>query len=108
MSGEEPLYGSAVHWTGTLIAVSVVLAIVIGMIAVVRMTADDSEKHRELKKYFEALFGGTAPPDEPRKPSDRPAAAAAAAEPFEEDCPACGADVTHLNAHCPSCGLRLL
>ncbi|MBU5441039.1 zinc ribbon domain-containing protein [Paenibacillus sp. MSJ-34] len=107
MAGEEPLYGSAVHWIGTFIAVSVVLAIVIGMIAVVRMTADDSEKHRELKKYFEALFGGAVSPYDPEKPSDRTAAEPASAEPFEEDCPACGAAATHRDEHCPSCGLRL-
>ncbi|QYR21322.1 hypothetical protein KZ483_27225 [Paenibacillus sp. sptzw28] len=80
------------------------------MVFIIRLTTQDSGKHKELREFVEALFGtpshlrpSDAGADEHK--SERPVRAD---EPFSEPCPACGETVTHEHAECPSCGLRLL
>ncbi|QHW31587.1 hypothetical protein GZH47_12545 [Paenibacillus rhizovicinus] len=86
---------------GTLVAV---------MVYILKLSADDSGKASELRQFVEALFGGSAR-QEAAAEEDSAAARqrlAAHKESFSEPCPACGETVTHQDADCPGCGLRLV
>ncbi|HUC93789.1 MAG TPA: hypothetical protein VMS09_17535 [Paenibacillus sp.] len=107
---------NTVDVAATAVVLLIAAGIVGAMIAVIRAVADDSGKHSHLKQFVETLFetpahlrpgGGSVKAEEPERDADgRPAAAAG--ERFSEPCPACGETVTHEDANCPSCGLRLL
>jgi len=111
---------AAINWMSSLASVLVLLlacALVGAMIFVIKLTTDtdDSEKHKQLREFIEALFGTPAhlrqggAAEESGKDSDavKGRSSTAKADPFQEPCPACDATVTHEDADCPSCGLRL-
>jgi len=104
---------SAADWWGYGIA-SVVLLLVLGsMYLLIRVMSDDSGKYEELRAMLDPLFHppaflqGAPERVQPSGDSESPRADAVP-EPFEEACPGCGEQVTHVHAECPSCGLRLL
>ncbi|WP_276356283.1 hypothetical protein [Cohnella caldifontis] len=107
---------SAVSWWGYGIAVTVLVLLLAGLVVLVRIISGDSEKYEELKAMLDPLFHAPAflrPGEEARGDSKKRDETAAVAsqekiEPFEEKCPGCGETVTHVNAECPSCGLRLM
>lgn len=109
---EQAVYSSTVSWVGTTITIVVAAIILLIFFMVIKMSTDDSEKHSEVRKYMEALFGGLSSnsKDEGNEEAKRQAAERLAKEmgPFEDTCPACQTAVTHQHIDCPSCGLRLL
>lgn len=94
----------------TLVVLAVAGALVAAMVYMIRLSADDSGKSSELRRFVEALFGGSSVRQETVSAGDEAAAARLAEhkEPFSEPCPACGETVTHRDADCPACGLRLV
>jgi len=102
---------SAADWWGYGIASAVLLFILGGMYMLLRVMSDDSGKYEELRAMLDPLFH--PPAFTQRGASDQTLSAgeaslqAAAPEPYEEACPGCGEQVTHLHAECPTCGLRL-
>ncbi|EXX88903.1 hypothetical protein BG53_01040 [Paenibacillus darwinianus] len=103
-----------VNVTGTVVVLLAAAVIVGAMIAVIRAVSDDSGRHSELKRFMETLF---ETPDHLRPGGGERAkqcegeaggSEGSAGERFSEPCPACGETVTHEDASCPSCGLRLL
>jgi hypothetical protein len=109
---EQAVYSSTVSWVGTTISIGIVAMILLIFFMVIKMSTDDSEKHSEIRKYIEALFGGQSSnaKEEENEETKRQAAERLAKEigPFEDACPACQTPVTHQNIDCPSCGLRLI
>ncbi|UVI30851.1 zinc ribbon domain-containing protein [Paenibacillus spongiae] len=106
---------AAINWGSSLATVLVLLlvgALVGAMIFVIKLTTDDSDKHKQIKEFVETLFGTPAHlrqgggSEESGKDLDT-VKARSSAEPFHEPCPACDTTVTHDDIHCPSCGLRL-
>jgi len=104
---------------GTGIVLLIAGSIVGAMVWMIRISTDDSGKHAELKAFMETLFetpahlrpGSPAAPrtGEPDALDDAQSASVIrAAQPFEDQCPACSEPVTHEHAFCPSCELRLL
>lgn len=85
-------------------------AILITMFLLIKATTDQSDKHSYMKEIVEALFGTPAHlrQGQPEEKKTDAASAAHPTEAFEEECPACQAKVTHQDADCPACGLRLL
>jgi hypothetical protein len=105
---------SAVSWWGYGITFLVLFLLLGGMYALVRFMSDDSGKYEELKAMMDPLFHtpsflrpGTDSGDGSAARTET-AASKRADESFEDECPACRQRVTHENADCPSCGLRLL
>jgi len=95
----------------TGIVLLVVGALVGGMVFIIRLMSDDSDKFKEVKAYMETIFGSPAhlrsgDDEAAEEKADGPSALLQ--KPFSELCPACGEPVTHENTVCPSCGLRLL
>ncbi|MUT65991.1 hypothetical protein [Paenibacillus sp. NEAU-GSW1] len=104
---------NTVNITGTLIAVTICILLLVAMFLFIRVSTDESEKYKDLKEMIETLFGTPAhlrPDTELNRRNDEAAAAAAPrdASPFSEPCPACGHTVSEQHAECPSCGLRLM
>ncbi|WP_042168184.1 hypothetical protein [Paenibacillus gorillae] len=96
---------------GATLIVLLFAALLLGaMFFFIRISTDDSDKYKEWKEMVESLFGTPAflRPGAGEQPGNAEAAAAASAQPFTEQCPACGETVTEQNTDCPSCGLRLL
>jgi rubrerythrin len=93
----------------TILVLAVAGALVAAMIYILKLSSDDSGKTSELKQFVEALFGGSR--QEAAGEDDSAAALKRLAEhkdAFSEPCPACGETVTHQDADCPACGLRLV
>jgi len=108
------------NWVGVIgytLSIGGVLLLVGGMLFVVRLMSDDSERFKDLKEMVETLMGTPAhlrpsPPEE--NDAARQAAAASeaspagrAATPFEDACPACREPVDQTHVFCPLCELRL-
>ncbi|GGD86764.1 hypothetical protein [Paenibacillus nasutitermitis] len=95
----------------TGIVLLVVGAMVGGMVFIIRLMSDDSDKFKEVKAYMETIFGTPAhlrsSEDETAQEKDD-GMPALLQKPFSDLCPACEEPVTHENAQCPACGLRLL
>ncbi|WP_152396407.1 hypothetical protein [Paenibacillus guangzhouensis] len=113
MSEQAPLYSDTVNWIGTTLSIAIVVIILIIFFLIIKSTTDDSDKHSEIKKYVEALFGGGSQASEKQKEEDEARALEAARKakelgPFEDTCPACHVAVTDKHIDCPSCGLRLM
>jgi hypothetical protein len=98
------------------VATGIVLLLAAGLLGamffLIRLTTDDSDKHRELKAFVNALFGGMPSGQADGQHSEGRAASrerrdVPEEERFSEPCPACGETVTHEHDECPSCGLRL-
>ncbi|MBW7458030.1 zinc ribbon domain-containing protein [Paenibacillus sepulcri] len=87
-------------------------ALVGGMLFLIRLMSDDSDKYKQMKEYMETVFGTPAHlrsgGDEPAAEEDETSTLASPLKPFSELCPACGEPVTHEHRDCPACGLRLL
>ena len=113
MSEQAPHYSDTVNWIGTTLSIAVVVIILIIFFIIIKATTDDSDKHSEIKKYVEALFGGSPQASDKQKEEEETRAREAervAKElgPFEDTCPACHTLVTDRHIDCPSCGLRLM
>ncbi|MBM7568956.1 hypothetical protein [Paenibacillus sacheonensis] len=99
------------------IATTIVLAgagmLVGAMIYILKLASDDSANASQLRQFVEVLFNGSSNRQEAAAAEEEEAAhrkrlAEQHGESFAEPCPACGDTVTHENAYCPSCGLRLV
>lgn len=109
--GWRNVSATAVAWIGYGIAIAALVLLLVGMYVMVRVMSGDSEKYEELKKMLDPIFHTPAflrPGQEQGEASQQTAAGRTGTEPFEDECPACGEKVTHKNAECPSCGLRLI
>ncbi|MFC0393757.1 hypothetical protein [Paenibacillus mendelii] len=108
---------AAIDWMSSLASVLVLLlvgSLVGAMIFIIKLTTDtdDSDKHKQLREFVEALFGTPAHLRQGSSGNedadvDKGRSSAAKADPFNEPCPACNTTVTHEDLDCPSCGLRL-
>lgn len=105
----------AVAWWGYGIAITVLVVLLGGMYALVKVMSDDSGKYEEIRAMMDPLFHTPsflrpgAEPDNGSSSRDEAAAGRMAVlEPFEDTCPGCREPVTHEHAECPSCGLRLM
>lgn len=102
--------------TATIVVLLVAVALIAGMIFIIRQmtdysdNVDEPDKYKALRDFVSALFGKKAA--QQAEADSAEAQSAAAADPdkrdsFCEPCPACGVTVTEQHIFCPSCGLRL-
>ncbi|MFD0589536.1 zinc ribbon domain-containing protein [Paenibacillus sp. GCM10027627] len=90
------------------------------MFLFIKISTDDSDKHKILKEMVEALFNtpahlrsgqdtsGSGNSEDPVSPGALEFNGKTSSPAFVEPCPACGHEVNERDNVCPSCELRLL
>ncbi|GKU77961.1 zinc ribbon domain-containing protein [Paenibacillus sp. L3-i20] len=101
------------------------LAIILvgAMFLFIRVSTDDSDKYKVIREMVETIFGTPAHLRAGQDPNPDDASASQSGssgaksgtssnvqqlQPFREQCPACGEEVTEQDINCPACELRLL